>query len=135
MLTKLKNTQIHPVAEFLQQADAGNAVAVFVQGRAKNADAHTGGGHCHDAAAHTALGGDAHTDGEIARAVVHTAGQQNGVDILSELGGEDTLIRAGSAAAIGQNGAHAGQILAGDLNGTGPEIAVQHIFTSQSIRP
>ena len=35
-----ENTQIHPVAELLQQADAGHAVAVFVQSTLKEVLGH-----------------------------------------------------------------------------------------------
>ena len=59
------------MAELFQQLDAGDAVALPVQGGTIDADAHAGGDHGHDAAAHAAFGGNAHPDGKIAGVVVN----------------------------------------------------------------
>ena len=77
---KLKYAQVQPGGQQLQRADSGQAVALFVQSRSKQANAHAAGHHGHNAAAYAAFGRYAHPDGKVAGPVVHAAGHEVGVD-------------------------------------------------------
>ena len=124
----LKDAEIHSAAQFFQGLGTGKAVALLVQTGREDADAHTGGNDRHNAAADAALGRYADADGKVARTIIHTAGDQNGIDIVGVFGREYALIGDGQFAAVGKDIGDAGQVLTGDLDGAGLEIAVEDLF-------
>ena len=106
--------KVQLLGKILQDVASADAVALFIEGRSIDADAHALFHHSQDAAADAALGGDPHPDGELAGAVVHAAGQHNGLGHLDSVFVNEPFSCLRMPASVGQHQPQAGQALCRD---------------------
>ena len=112
----------------LQNLDAADAVAFFVQRRTKDTDTHVVDQRCCNAAADAALGREADGHGKFTRAVVHSAGQHQGADFLGTFPGNQLLLGDRTGAVVGKHGAHLGDVHCGDVDRAHLKIKIQALF-------
>lgn len=128
LLSLLEQIKIQILRDVLQHLDAAHAVALLVQRRAEHADAHPVHQRRRDAAAHAALGREAHRHGKLARAVIHPAGQHQRADGLGALRRDQLLARARAGAVVCQHRAHLRDVHRRHIHRAHPEIKVQTLL-------
>ena len=89
------NVQIQLCTEPGKYLNTCHAVAMFVQGRSIDSNAHFSGNDAHDPSAYTAFGRKTYLKGKLTGSVIHAAGSKGCIDISGNAFGNICIPEAG----------------------------------------